>query len=765
MAVFRFPFRVWFFTLLTWLMVSASPVGAEPLQPSGPDSPIPDRYFYAVNHAGQLLIYIDASTDTETNWIAQAVIAPVIPGVNWANFQQVFAGGDGIIYAVDGTGHLHYFRLIDRWRNAGPTRWSDDSNTTTDETGWDTLTLRGFSRFNLADQQSGTLIRAIWSSAGNFYRHGWRNDGVFETDYHVWTNSGLGVPQTWFGPHIPPQFEVLGGKLLEGGNGLSYWINAKGKLFRFRQRPDGRWVDRSGETVPEANVQPLLIGIGWDATNFDFVTAEPGEYAIEGYVSTVGAEGVGTIARVSVAPGDRIKVRASTFSDSYQARLIRLSRDLTADDTAIPSGLVTGEVIVKNVTVNIDPLHSSFKKAESFQMSRTGAGWKGDGADLFVPPDAPSGIYAVELSTPSGGLFRAPFIVRPAKNAPLKNIALIANVATWNAYNDWGGSSRYSSWTDPLINNTAGQPPLQLSFERPFAETGIGYTGTGLTNRGPRLANHLARAEIWVQTWLDTLAARNERFGFDVYSDMDLHAGIAHLESYKLIILDTHPEYWSDTMLDGLERYLDSGGHLLNISGNGLFDRFTLSSGGALRIANGVGGDCTGPAGNPCPPRDLFAYARPGWPNGRSERAVLGEAYEILFGFAGLGGGAGYTLIEPSHAFFAGLPCVVSVDDPCVFGAVAGLNANQQASAWEVNSHATDAACTYFPGQVCTSSHLALRGNKIASDGSHGDVVFRKTAGGAGWVFSLGSITFGGVLAIDPRTQRVIHNAIIDALR
>jgi len=92
-----------------------------------PDSRAPGQH--AVNANGDLLVSVDNSSDTAASWIQKGVLAPPLPGVNWATFDQVFPGGDGVIYAIDSTGNLRYFRLLDPWRNAVAMSWSADSNT------------------------------------------------------------------------------------------------------------------------------------------------------------------------------------------------------------------------------------------------------------------------------------------------------------------------------------------------------------------------------------------------------------------------------------------------------------------------------------------------------------------------------------------------------------------------------------------------------------------------------------------------------------
>jgi hypothetical protein len=732
----------------------------------GPDSPIPPRVIYATTSLGKLLVYVDASTDATANWTMQAVEAPALAGVDWSTFARIFAGGDGVIYGIDAQGNLVYFRLLDPWRNPAPPsaqlRWSPDSNTVIGSE-WGALAsqVSGFSR--LADQNSTSLVRAIWLGQSNqFYRHGWRQDGSVDP---TWMNNGKGQAWDADGPYNAPAVPNLDSlpaptSTREGGNGITYIVDGSGALYRYRVHPD--------RTVAGPFLQ---IGNGWN--NLAQIAVDPGELSIEGYVSTmrpVVPSSPNTVATLSVAPGDTVKVRASTFSPTYTVQLVRLQRH-TQDDATFASGLIDGVTVTPLVTRQSSDPNGNFKKAENFTMYRTGAGWSSDGADIQLPPNAAPGIYGAELKTPSGGRFVAPFVVKPASRVDAKGnivyqssakIAVIANTSTWNAYNLWGGSSRYFSTVTPQVTSTVDQAPVDLSYERPLSETPLlegATSGLGLTNRDPRAYNHLVRAEVWVTTWLDSLPKENSKYAYDMYSDVDLDSGIGHP---AVVMLTTHPEYVSDNMRTTLENYITAGGSLIYLAGNGLYDRVTLTPDGKMRLQNGVGGSvCTGPASAPCQARDLFRFATPSYLDGRSERALLGLAYETAPSFKSLSGGNAYKVLV-DHAF---LTTNTDLGVTSTFGAVPGLNHNLAASAWEVNQWAVD--CGYMPNGVCPTSHTTKVGTVIASDGASdgaSDFVYRKPNSGSGWVFAGGSIPTGGVLAVDPALQRIMTNALDQAM-
>ena len=86
--------------------------------------------------------------------------------------------------------------------------------------------------------------------------------------------------------------------------------------------------------------------------------------------------------------------------------------------------------------------------------------------------------------------------------------------------------------------------------------------------------NHLTRADLWIMHWL-----QQQGFRPNVISDADLHSGFDDLPNYAILVLLTHPEYWTLEMLDQLEVFLAAGGSLLYLGGNGVFEQCSYSDG------------------------------------------------------------------------------------------------------------------------------------------------------------------------------------------
>ena len=74
-------------------------------------------------------------------------------------------------------------------------------------------------------------------------------------------------------------------------------------------------------------------------------------------------------------------------------------------------------------------------------------------------------------------------------------------------------------------------------------------------------------ADLHLVDWLEA-----KGFRYDVITDGDLHdEGEELLSPYKVVITGSHPEYWSEQMLDGLQDYLSRGGRLMYLGGNGFY--------------------------------------------------------------------------------------------------------------------------------------------------------------------------------------------------
>jgi N,N-dimethylformamidase len=211
------------------------------------------------------------------------------------------------------------------------------------------------------------------------------------------------------------------------------------------------------------------------------------------------------------------------------------------------------------------------------------ANWEVD-LELAVPERLRSGVYALRLR--SGDIEDyLPFFVRPPVGGTTAPIVFLAPTNSYLAY-----ANEHYSWTNPdFVGFGVGDPRGRLQPQDRYQEenrllsiydshtdgTGVCYSSwlRPIVSLRPKFfmqlirAPHQFNADLHLVDWLETKA-----FAFDVITDHDLHReGVSLLRPYRTVLTGSHPEYWTEPALDALESYLDGGGRLMYLGGNGFW--------------------------------------------------------------------------------------------------------------------------------------------------------------------------------------------------
>jgi len=203
-----------------------------------------------------------------------------------------------------------------------------------------------------------------------------------------------------------------------------------------------------------------------------------------------------------------------------------------------------------------------------------------------VPDDLASGVYAVHVSS-AAGADHVPFIVTPRAGEGLHDVAVLMPTFSYLVY-----ANEHNAWHAPTFEIAGLERATLLERvtvkERFIAEQRLlscyelHSDGSGVcmsSSRRPLLnmrpwyispvidGPHQLAADLELLAWLDY-----EGIAHDVVSDHQLHAhGVAALRAHRVVVLGSHPEYWSEQMLDALEQYEAEGGRVIYLGGNGLY--------------------------------------------------------------------------------------------------------------------------------------------------------------------------------------------------
>jgi N,N-dimethylformamidase len=190
------------------------------------------------------------------------------------------------------------------------------------------------------------------------------------------------------------------------------------------------------------------------------------------------------------------------------------------------------------------------------------AGWPAT-LTVHVPSEARPGIYAARVVCRHDRL-TLPLIVRAQR--PTADLCVLLPTLTWQAY----GSNRgpYSFTEDGVVDRVlciydehADGTPVNYATRR--KPTRSGDPSQGIRPWG----THNLPADLYLIDWL-----RHRGQDHDVLCDQDLHQhGADALRPYRCVMLGSHPEYWTSAMLSGLETYLEDGGRVMYLGGNGLY--------------------------------------------------------------------------------------------------------------------------------------------------------------------------------------------------
>ncbi len=205
---------------------------------------------------------------------------------------------------------------------------------------------------------------------------------------------------------------------------------------------------------------------------------------------------------------------------------------------------------------------------------------------ITLPAVLKSGAYAMRLRAGDGrGLAEEymVFFVRAAK--PRSPIAFLFPTASYLAY-----ANEHLSFDAQIIQPMTGQPPIVTEIDIEMVKNkefglstydawedgnGVCYSSYHRPIVNMRPKHRISSmgitwqfpADLSIVAWLE-----HKGYDYEVLTDEDLHRdGLAALKPYRCVISGTHPEYYSEVMLDATEDYIAGGGRYIYMGGNGYY--------------------------------------------------------------------------------------------------------------------------------------------------------------------------------------------------
>lgn len=235
-------------------------------------------------------------------------------------------------------------------------------------------------------------------------------------------------------------------------------------------------------------------------------------------------------------------------------------------------------------------------------------GWDTD-FHFDVPCDLPSGVYGIRLrcaGAEAGAEDIIPVFVRPAAKAPRNRVAVLFSTLTYLAYSNYPRTNfgpeyrrRRADWS-AYPHHPAEHPQFGRSmYDRHPDGGGVMFSSMHrpqLLMRPGQIAYLDAKgsglrhfpADMHLIAWC---AAKG--IAVDVVTDHDLEEeGVTALQGYDLIMTVTHPEYHTSRTLDAIGAFIDTGGNLAYLGGNGFYWRVAVSPDwpGAIELRRGESG-------------------------------------------------------------------------------------------------------------------------------------------------------------------------------
>ncbi len=386
--------------------------------------------------------------------------------------------------------------------------------------------------------------------------------------------------------------------------------------------------------------------------------------------------------------------------------------------------------------------------------TRSGVQWNKHGyhsrtLNQFINAPERAGLYYFHARSRSGEFFAFPWVVAPGQ--PISKVAVLASDINWNAYNSFGGRSNYINADclppSPIVNSRLelkrytetehrtydSETYEPLSLDRPDPYNHIEENEQLTDPIAGRQGCHLAAAEWRLLGWMERRA-----IDYDLYSETQFHFDQVPLDNYRVLVISTHPEYWSADMYYRLKIWVfECGGRLMYLGGNGLNCEVEFLDDRRIVYQN-TNWSHSEPQFAP----DGHEYESRFDKRQESEASLLG----VVFSDPGIMTAAPYQVKDADHWCFAG----TGLKNGDTFGE----QSLHQRVPGGASGHETDKLSSQSP------SNVRVLAKGLNPDNGGGEMVTHEPEGG-GAVFSAGSICWPSSILVDEAVSKITENVLL----
>ena len=169
------------------------------------------------------------------------------------------------------------------------------------------------------------------------------------------------------------------------------------------------------------------------------------------------------------------------------------------------------------------------------------------GKSFTATSNTPPGQYLIKLKSLGRVSTFVPLMVRGQSKS---EITFVSSVLTWQAYNQWGGTSLYKG-----VDGKRETKATTVSFNRPYDGDGAGQ----------------------FRYMEQPLVQMMEQRGLDINYITDIDLDKQPIIDSASIIVGGHSEFWTEPMREAVEKSINTGTNLLIFGGNTAYAKTVLT--------------------------------------------------------------------------------------------------------------------------------------------------------------------------------------------